>query len=373
MKPRVLVLGGYGHFGARIVRSLARDDDLHVIAAGRDPSRGQALLADQQARVGVCRLDIDAPDFSALLKDQGACVVIHTAGPFQGQGYGVARACLEARQHYIDLADGRAFVRDFRAAMNPLAQRQGCVAISGASTLPALSSAVVDQFLTRFDRLDAIQIVIAPAQRTPLGQATVRAVLSYCGRRFDWLQDGAWQGVVGWRDLKRVRFAHMATRLAAPCDVPDHDLLASRYRGVRSVQFRAAPELPWLARALSLLAALRSMGLPLPMEKLAPVFSRAARLFDRWGSELGGMYVELRGLKDGRPKALRWDLSAPHLHGPQIPCMAAILLARRIALGGPTDAGAHACTGLLRLADFDPEFARWGMTTGVSDLGQAPA
>lgn len=372
-KPRILVLGGYGHFGARIARALAHDSDLQVIVAGRDPAKGRALLADVQQLVEFCRLDIDAPDFMALLKTQQAQLLIHTAGPFQEQGYGVAQACLEAGLHYIDLADGRAFVRDFPAALNSLAQLNQHIAISGASTLPALSSAVVDHLLPNFERLDGIHICIAPAQRTPLGLATMRAVLSYCGREFEWRQDSAWVGVVGWRDLKRVSFAQMAPRLAAPCDVPDHDLLPARYPGLKSVQFRAALELRLLAHSLSLLARLRHMGLPLPVEKLAPVFSTAARWFDPWGSDLGGMCIELRGSKGGHPLALRWDLSAPNLHGPEIPCMAAILLARRIARGDLNDSGAHACMGFLSLADFETEFARWGMSTSVTDRAGAPA
>lgn len=275
---------------------------------------------------------------------------------------------MEAGAHYIDLADGRDFVREFPAQLDALARRQQRMAISGASTLPALSSAVVDALHARLDRLDDIQIVIAPAQRTPLGLATVGAVLSYCGRPFAWWQDGTWQRTVGWRSLRPVRFPHMAPRRAAPCDVPDHDLLVQRYPGVRTVQFRAAPELALMQRGLSLLGAARHAGLPLPLERLAPVFSRVARWFDRWGSDLGGMFVELRGIKGQQSLGLRWDLTAPHLHGPEIPCLAAILLARKIASGQLDRAGAHACTGLLTLDDFAPEFARWGITTGISEF-----
>jgi hypothetical protein len=43
--------------------------------------------------------------------------------------------------------------------------------------------------------------------------------------------------------------------------------------------------------------------------------------------------------------------------------MAAILLARRLAQGTAMPPGAFACMGLLELADFQPEFARWGMVT----------
>ncbi|MCC4587844.1 saccharopine dehydrogenase NADP-binding domain-containing protein [Xanthomonas sp. NCPPB 1067] len=368
MTYRVVVLGGFGHFGARIVRALAATPTIHVIAAGRHPGEVAVHWPDAApGRISTCRLDIDAGDFMTRLAATGADALVHTAGPFQGQAYAVARRCLQAGMHYIDLADGRAFVRDFAAALDAPARQAQRVAISGASTLPALSSAVVDALLPQFSALHEIRMVIAPAQATPLGLATVRAVLSYCGMPFSWWHDGRWQQVVGWAQPERVRFAHLAGRLAAPCDVPDHDLLPQRYPGVRTVQFRAALEVAFLQRCLAAIAWLRQHGMPLPMERLAAALARAGRCFDRFGTELGGMRVRLRGVgQQGLPLQLDWDLTAPMLHGPEIPCFAAILLIRKLAAGQPLPVGAHACMGLLTLDDFEGAFSAWQMTTAVT-------
>ncbi|WP_433853137.1 saccharopine dehydrogenase family protein [Stenotrophomonas nitritireducens] len=364
---RVVVLGGYGHFGARIVGALAATPGIAVIAAGRHPQRAAANLPGvDMARVQCRRLDVDDPEFARDLQATGADLVIHTAGPFQGQGYEVARACLQAGMHYIDLADGRDFVRDFPARLDALARQCGRSAISGASTLPALSSAVVDALRGRFDVLQSIDIVIAPAQATPLGMATVRAVLSYCGQPFECWIDGHWQRVVGWADPRPVTFARIAPRLASPCDVPDHDLLVQRYPGVSTVRFRAALELPLLSRCLAALAWLRRRGVPLPMAKLAGAFAHAGRWFDRFGTDLGGMRVTLRGQRGGVAHRVHWDLTAPMLHGPEIPTFAAVLLARHLARGEPLPVGAHACMGLLDLAAFEDEFARWRIESQVS-------
>lgn len=364
---RVLVLGGYGHFGARIVRALAEEPGLRVIAAGRHPQHGARHLPGVDlSRIELCRLDVADADFPVQLAATGAGLVIHAAGPFQGQGYEVARACLQAGMDYIDLADGRDFVRDFPAQLDAVARQAGRGAISGASTLPALSSAVVDALRERLDTLQSIDIVIAPAQATPLGMATVRAVLSYCGRPFECRIDGRWQRVTGWADPQPVAFAHIAPRLASPCDVPDHDLLVQRYPGVATVRFRAALELPLLSRCLAGLAWLRGHGLPLPMAALAGVFARAGRCFDRFGTDLGGMRVTLRGLRDGVEHGVHWDLTAPMLHGPEIPTFAAVLLARRWAAGVPLPVGAQACMGLLALSDFEQEFARWRIDSEVA-------
>ncbi|MEN5209653.1 saccharopine dehydrogenase NADP-binding domain-containing protein [Stenotrophomonas terrae] len=364
---RVLVLGGYGHFGARIVRALACTPGITVIAAGRNPSQAAAKLPGVDlTTIELCRLDTAALDFEAELARTRAALVIHTAGPFQGQGYEVAQACLRAGMHYIDLADGRDFVVDFPQQLQALAQQSQRSAISGASTLPALSSAVVDALAPQFEQLHSIDMVIAPAQATPLGMATVRAVLSYCGKPFQCWIYGRWQTQLGWTAPQPVRFARIGPRLASPCDVPDHTLLVQRYPGVATVRFRAALELPFLSRCLAAMAWLRGHGLPLPMGALAGVFARAGRWFDRFGTDLGGMRITLRGQRGGLAHCLHWDLTAPMLHGPEIPTFAAVLLARRFARGEGLPSGAHACMGLLTLAEFESEFARWQIDSGVS-------
>jgi hypothetical protein len=54
------------------------------------------------------------------------------------------------------------------------------------------------------------------------------------------------------------------------------------------------------------------------------------------------------------------------LYGPEIPCFAAVLLARRFARGEALPTGAHACVGLISLAEFEQEFAAWQIQTSVS-------
>ena len=127
---RVLVLGGYGQFGRRIVGALARDAGLELIVAGRDEAKAQALvdaLTDARATLSAAVLDIER-NFAEALAHLRPDVVVHTAGPFQQRGYGVASATLAAGAHYIDLADGRAFVEGFRAVATASA-----VAASSAS------------------------------------------------------------------------------------------------------------------------------------------------------------------------------------------------------------------------------------------------
>ena len=81
----------------------------------------------------------------------------------------------------------------------------------------------------------------------------------------------------------------------------------------------------------------------------------------------GGMRVHITGRANGRSVVRTWQLTAPAVHGPEIPCMAASLLADRILHGGALAPGGMPCMGLLTLEDFAPEFARWGIRTQVEE------
>jgi saccharopine dehydrogenase-like NADP-dependent oxidoreductase len=283
---RILVIGGYGNFGARICRALMRHPEYEVLAAARDPQTG-ARRAGLDGRVRGVRLDLDAADFATALGRLSPSIVIHCAGPFQWQDYRVSQASMAAGAHYIDLADGREFVAHFAGHLDSTARAVDVLAVSGASTLPALSSAVVDSLLARFRQLREISIVIAPGQQAPRGTATLAAVFSYAGRPFRLWRGGEWVTVHGWQDVVRQRIAGLGKRWAAACDVPDLELFPSRYAGVRTVEFRAALELAVEHAALWLAAGIRRVGIPLPIECCAGFLNGLSAFLDRFGSERG--------------------------------------------------------------------------------------
>jgi len=360
---RTVVIGGYGNFGARICRALSVDPGIHVIAAGRTPDP-----VDLSRQIQGATLDFTSLKFVADLGNLSPDIVIHCAGPFQGQDYRVARAAIAIGAHYIDLADGRAFVNGFSREIDPLARASGLLAISGASSVPALSSAVVDELLPRFRQIEEIRLYIAPGQRAPRGAATMASVFSYAGKSLKWMRGGQWRDAWGWQELVRVDLAGLGVRWAAACDIPDLELFPARYPGVKTVEFRAALELGIQHLALWIAAAWRRCGLPMPIERAAPLLNRAASLLDPFGSERGGMLVSVVGLgPEGSRVCVNWRLTADGNHGPEIPCMAAILLARKLAKGQIAACGAFACMGFLTLAEFGPEFSRWKISTVVEE------
>ena len=151
---KTLVLGGYGNFGARICKALAADPSIELLIGGRSRPRAQALAIGLGGGARGVALDHTDHGFAQALRTLGVELLIHTAGPFQQQSYAVAQAAATAAAHYIDLADSRRFVCDFPQSMDPAFRAAGCVAVSGASTVPALSSAVVEHLCKGWQRIE---------------------------------------------------------------------------------------------------------------------------------------------------------------------------------------------------------------------------
>ena len=189
------------------------------------------------------------------------------------------------------------------------------------------------------------------------------------GRPFQVWRKGQWRRAWGWMDLRRTRL-DVGDRLAAACDVPDLELFPARYCSVQTVSFHAALEFGAQHLTLWGLAALRRIGLPFPVARWAVSLNRFAGMFDAGAGEKGGMRVSIVGSRsDGRGRVRRtWQLIAPAMDGPEIPCMAAIVLARRLARGEAFRSGAFPCMGFLNLSEFAPEFARWKITTRMEEV-----
>jgi hypothetical protein len=78
-------------------------------------------------------------------------------------------------------------------------------------TLPALSSAVVEELRVGMSSLESIEVTIAPGQLAPRGTSTLEAVFSYLGRPFFGLAQGSLETCVGMdgiaRDTTRCRWS----------------------------------------------------------------------------------------------------------------------------------------------------------------------
>ena len=139
---QVLINGGYGEFAGRLAQLLLRDG-LRVIIAGRNFNKAERYCKAN----GGTPLELDIATDLHVINSLDVDVVVDAAGSFQSyakdeQRYRLARTALECGAHYLDLSDDGEF-SDGIACLDALAKQLQCFALSGASSTPALSGAVV--------------------------------------------------------------------------------------------------------------------------------------------------------------------------------------------------------------------------------------
>ncbi|WP_417578798.1 saccharopine dehydrogenase family protein [Nitrincola sp.] len=358
---RVIILGGYGNFGKRIAESLAMLLGVTVIVAGRSIKKAQILCQELSSRGAKAHLepafiDIDQPGLTEALASLSPDLVIHTGGPFQGQDYRVPSACIALGSHYIDLADDRRFVCDI-ISLNEQACANNVLIVSGASSVPGLSSVVIDRFISQFSRLDEIDFAIAPGNQAERGEATVRGILSYTGHTFLVLNNGKWVNQYGWMSPRKLYFNEViGKRWLANIDIPDLELFPRRYKPVTSVKFQAGLELPLLHLGMVFMALLAKIGLVKNWSKFTKLIYTSSELFKGFGTDTGGMQVNLSGLdENNKPKQITWTLCAEKGVGPYIPTLSAIILAKKLLTETIDVRGATPCLGYYTLEEFDQE------------------
>lgn len=365
---RVVILGGSGEFGSRLARLIAGEPGIDLVLAGRSLARAKAVAAPLGAEAVV--LDRDG-DLATGLRAMRPDVLVDASGPFQAYGaepYRVVRACLAAGAHYLDLADGTAFVAGI-GALDAEARGRGLAALSGASTLPALSFAAARALAGRMDRLDSLEIGIAPSPKAPMGLSVITATTTYAGAPVSLRQDGRDAVARGLVDARRWRIAvpggpALEPRTFLLADAPDLSLAPLAWPDLQSVWVGAGPAPQAPVHLLRALSWLRSKGLAPPLAPLAPLFHRVINTL-RWGLDRGGMIVEAKGVRDGRGVTRAWMLTAEGGDGPFIPTMASAALLSRLARGETPPPGARPATHDLELADFAPFFAARAIRTGI--------
>lgn len=367
MAKRVLIIGGYGNFGRFIARRLAREPDIAVTIAGRSAESAKALA--QALDVDWAVIDVQG-HVDAEIARMKPDIVVHTSGPFQGQSYAVAETCIRNGCHYIDLADGRDFVTGI-TRLDDAATAAGVTAVSGASSVPALTSAIVDDNIGAFEVLQTIDSGISTAQRTMRGRATARAVLSYAGISFTTLRRGKMDRVHGWQGLRWRKFPGLGWRPLANCDVPDLALFPQRYPTLETMRFQAGFELSILQISLWALSWLVRVGALPRLDVIAAPLLALARPLDLFGSDRSGFFLEMTGLdKDGRRQRIGFDLVAGSGDGLMIPCLPAVVLALDLASGRLVRRGAMSCMGLVGieslLNEMKPFDIRWEVTRAAT-------
>jgi hypothetical protein len=381
---RILVIGGYGGFGARLTARLAGEGH-HVLVGGRSRDKAERFCARlaggpppslRGGTGGAEAVVIDrAGDIASVLAATQPDLVIDAAGPFQGSDRAVPEGCIAAGIPYLDLADGRDFVTGI-AALDDSARIAGVAVISGASSLPALTGAVVRALAEGLDRVESVEAALSASNRASGGASVVAAILSYAGQPVRLWRGGRWHVGRGWQELRRIDFEvsgaePLAGRLVALVDVPDLELLPQLLPGRPAVAFRAGTELKFQMLGLWLASWLVRWGWLRSLRPFAPLLLRLYHATLVLGGARSAMSVTLRGWQDRQPAERIWTIVAEKGEGLHIPTLAAQLLAGDI-LEGRLAPGARTAAGLLTLDRFEPLFAALAVRHGIAECALPP-
>jgi hypothetical protein len=380
-ETRVLIVGGYGTFGGRLAQLLVDEPRLTLIVAGRARERAEAFCKSLR---GAATLEAQAfdreGDLDAALAAAKPDVVVDASGPFQGYGgdsYRLVRACIARGVDYLDLADGSDFV-DGIAQFDAAAQERGVCVLSGVSSFPVLTAAVVRRLSRDMTRLDAVIGGIAPSPYAGVGPNVIRAIASYAGRPVRLVRDG--HAAVGFGLVETRRFTiappgrlPLRPVLFSLVDVPDLQALPTLWPELKSVWMGAGPVPEILHRSLIVLARGVRLKLLPTLVPLAPLMHAATNVL-RWGEHRGGMFVAVEGADhDGRKVEVSWHMIAEGDDGPLIPSMALEAIIRRRLDGRRGAPGARAALRELELADYEALFARRKIVCGVREQTGADA
>ena len=362
-RPGILIVGGYGVFGGRLARLLLARGGVRVLVAGRSLDAARAFCAQHGGE--PVQLDRDG-DPAAVFARERPFVVVDAAGPFQSYGscdpYRLARGALLAGAHYLDLADDGAFVAGI-VALDAQARDVQRVAISGASSVPAISSAAVSALAVGLQRIEKIETLILPGNRAPRGLSVMHAILAQVGRPLKLWRGDATSVVDGWSGLRRDGLqlpdgTRVSPRWSSWIGSPDLLLLPPHFRA-RSVTFRAGLELPLLHLGLWLLSWLPRLGLIRSLAPWSQALRWVAQRLEGFGSDRGGMRVEVLGreAQTGRGVRRTWTLIAESGEGPYVPAIPAFCLIERL-LGGTLAAGARPCVAELSIDEIEQATSR---------------
>lgn len=373
---RVLIVGGYGTFGGRLVELIDDEPRLTLIVSGRSLSRAEEYCAGRTRAVAQLipalfdRERATAEQLKALQPD----LVVDASGPFQAYGrapYRLVELCAHCEVNYLDLADGSEFVGGV-AQFDELAKAAGIFVLSGVSSFPVLTAAVVRRLSAEMAEISSIRGGIAPSPFAGVGTNVIRAIASYSGQRISVRRGGKTEdgrpfvesilyvvGVPGRIPLEQRRFSLV--------DVPDLAILPALWPSVQDVWIGAAPVPAALHRALNAFAWLVKTGLLPGLSWMSGAMHFVtARV--RWGEHRGGMFVEVRGrVGDGSQIVRTWYLLAEGSDGPLIPCMAVEAIIRGSLAGKKPPSGARTAISDVGLSDYEALFRKRTICTGIRE------
>ena len=380
-EARVLIVGGYGVFGGRIVALLEDEPRLTLIVAGRSLSRAEELVRSRRPAA-----KLEAASVRPRRRRRGAACPARAdrRRRCERSVSGVRRCALpRSSRHASRCARTISISPTARSSLPASARsmrrrvRQACSVWPECRRFPMLTAAVVRR-LANGMRVDSIRAGIAPSPFAGVGANVIRAIASYAGQRVHLRKNGT--SSHGFPFTEHLRFTiappgrlPLRSTLFSLVDVPDLRVLAEFWPEIKSVWMGAGPVPEILHRALiraRVARPRRSRSFAIADRAVDPLrdesrsLGRASRRNVRRGlgrDAAGDGRPSDPGISRGRRRRSVDSVDGRRSHRSQA--------ARRRCAGARCAARDRS----LELADYERLFARRTIYTGVrSDSGDGP-
>lgn len=150
---KIVVLGGAGHIGSRIVDEILRlSPSAHVTIADIDEIKGQQIA--KQMGVDFVKADVTrSGELLEILK--GKDVVVNAVGPFYRFGVQVLKTALTAGISYVDINDDYDSTLE-GLALDRIAREKGVTAIIGMGATPGITNVLASIGAEKMDEVEEI-------------------------------------------------------------------------------------------------------------------------------------------------------------------------------------------------------------------------
>jgi saccharopine dehydrogenase-like NADP-dependent oxidoreductase len=288
---RILVVGGYGNVGKIISTTLAKDNLVQVVAAGRDMHKAERLSQETNGKVTPFVFDLFDPevDFEMVL-DGVSQVVMCLDQP----NVRFVEACFQRGIDYIDITANTAFFL-LVEAMNTLAKENGSCAVLSVGLAPGLTNILAAHVATVLDEIKHLDIFVMLGMGDTHGEAAVQWMLENSNIEFSILEKGKEKRVRSFEDGKRTFFPGIGERTAYRFNFPDQHSLP-RTQGITSVSTRFCFDIEVMTKAFATFKRIGVLQI-LKNERIKEIFIRS---FERlhFGSDQFALKVEASGRKN---------------------------------------------------------------------------
>jgi len=172
----ILVIGGYGHAGTKIVKGLLEKTAFNVLAVGKRPEKLESLVRENNSnRLSVEILDAGNTD-KLTLYCQKADMVINASGPFSLGGDEIVKTVVQCKKPYIDIANEQLHLMNLRQ-LKPEIEESGSMVFTCTGQSPGVSTLVIIHLAEMLREVNSIKIY-GVAGRMPSPDQALASIMS---------------------------------------------------------------------------------------------------------------------------------------------------------------------------------------------------